>query len=261
MKPDSRRLQIVSILNKTEAGLVTIPDLSRALGVSEMTIRRDLEYLEEHEKVRRITGGAIAYKGITEQPYAERAEQSSHQKAIIGELAARLVQDGQSILLDSGTTTRQIAYQLREKKELTVVTNNIPIAEELGQYSQIQTFLLGGLVKLHELCTVGFSVRQALEAFSVDIAFIGTVGFSLENGITDIDINEVEIKQTMIRVAREVVLVADSKKFNVSALLHVAPLTAAKKIVTDAYLPESAKLAFEAEGIEVITPNQKAQTL
>jgi DeoR family transcriptional regulator, fructose operon transcriptional repressor len=253
MNPESRRQQIVSLLNKAENGLVTIPALSRTLGVSEMTIRRDLEYLEDQEQLHRIYGGAIAYKSVVEQPYIERAGQSSPQKIAIGRIAASLVKDGQSILLDSGTTTRQIAYNLSSRNDLTVVTNNIPISEELGQYAQIKTYLLGGLVKHHELCTVGYSVRQALESFTVDIAFLGTAGFSLQNGITDIDMNEVEIKQTMIRIAREVILVTDSKKFNSTALLRVAPLTAAKKIITDENLPESAIQEIEAFGIEVIT--------
>jgi DeoR/GlpR family transcriptional regulator of sugar metabolism len=254
VNPESRRQQIVTLLNKADQGHATIPDLSRALCVSEMTIRRDLEYLERQEQLRRVYGGAIALKGMVEQPYTERAEQSSPQKISIGKLAASLASDGQSVWLDSGTTTRQVAHNLINKEGLTVVTNNLPIAEELGQIPHIKTFILGGLIKQRELCTVGFSARRALESFTVDIAFLGAAGFSVRNGITDIDINEVEIKQTGIRIANEVILVADSNKFNTTAILRVAPLSAARIIVTDDDLPEHAIREIEAEGIEIITP-------
>jgi DeoR/GlpR family transcriptional regulator of sugar metabolism len=256
MNPKTRREQIVDILNNAYSGVVTISDLSQELGVSEMTIRRDLEYLEENEQLRRIYGGAIAFKGGIEQPYTERAEQSSPQKVAIGKLAASLVKDGQSIMIDTGTTTREVAHNLGDKQDLTVVTNSIPISVELNPYPSIKTFLLGGLVKKAELCTVGYSVRQALEAFTVDVAFIGTAGFSIGNGITDIDINEVEIKQTAMRIAREVILVSDSRKYNTTALLRVAPLKTANKIVTDDDLPDDVIQQIESQGIEVITPGR-----
>jgi DeoR/GlpR family transcriptional regulator of sugar metabolism len=256
MNPETRRKQIVSLLNQAEKGLVTIPDLSVALGVSEMTIRRDLEYLENNDSLHRIPGGAIVVKTVIEQPYSERASHSTPEKIAIGKIAAEMIQDGQRIILDSGTTTRQIAYNLAEKKDLTVVTHNIPIAQELGQYPHIKTFLLGGLVKSRELCTVGYSVRQSLETFAVDLAFLGTAGFSPQKGITDMDLSEVEIKQTIIRITHEVILVADSQKYNTTALLKVAPLGAVKKIITDDSLPEHDIQAIEKEGIEVITPRR-----
>jgi DeoR family transcriptional regulator, fructose operon transcriptional repressor len=257
MNPETRRQQILDLLNQASGGPVTIPDLSRALGVSEMTVRRDLERLEEQEQIRRIYGGALSANRMgVEQALADRAGQASPQKVEIGRMAARLVQDGDTILLDSGTTTRQVARNLGALGSLTVVTNNIPITEELEAYPQIKIILLGGQMKHREKCTIGPIARQALELFRVDTAFLGTAGFSIADGITDIDMAEVEIKQTMIRAARRVILVCDSSKYGTPALIRVAPLSAVHILISDDDLPEDAIREMESLGIEVITPHR-----
>jgi DeoR family transcriptional regulator, fructose operon transcriptional repressor len=258
---ESRRNQILSLLRSAESDVLSIADLSKLLNVSEMTVRRDLDSLEEKSLIKRVPGGAFARRFATvENSLEERAGQHHLQKAAIGRLAVRFIQPGDSILLDAGTTTQQIATLLAEMpggmdaKGVTVITNNLTVALTLSDVPNIKTHLLGGQLKPRERCTVGMNTRQMLANFRVDKCFLSTAGFSLRSGITDIDLAEVEIKQGMIEAAREVTLVADSSKYNVVGLIKVASLSAAARLICDDGLDADAINEMEAEGIEVITP-------
>lgn len=257
MLAEERRLRIVEILRERESGIVSVVELSELLRVSSMTIRRDLEWLEGMALLRRVHGGAVAYQGVAdEKPFVQRHTEFSREKQIVGWAAAELVQDGESIILDAGTTTQQVAKNLAGKKNLTAVTNALPVAEELSKCPQVSTIVLGGMLKQEELCTVGPTVTQELARLSVDKVFLSAAGFTVEKGATDPDLHETEVKQAMIRAAREVILVADSSKWNVTTLAQIAPLKAIHRIVTDSGIPTEAIAAIEAEGVEVITPGR-----
>ena len=257
MLAEERRLRIVELLNERESGIVSVAELSGLLGVSSMTIRRDLDWLEEMSLLRRVHGGAVAYQGMAdEKPFVERHGEFSREKQIIGWTAAQLIHDGEKIILDAGTTTQQVARNLACKQDLAVVTNALPIAEELARCPQVSTIVLGGMLKQKELCNVGPMVTQELARLSVDKVFLSATGFTVEKGVTDPDLQETEVKQAMIRAAREVILVADSSKWGVTTLAQIAPLRAIHKIVTDDSLPVEAIQAIEAEGVEVITPGR-----
>jgi len=255
MLAEERRARILDILNESENGAVYVTELSQAFGVSTMTIRRDLDWLEEMALVKRVHGGAVAYQGLVfEKPFLERGGEFSQEKQAIGRLAAQLVRDGETIILDAGTTTQQVARHLVDKKDLTVVTNALPVAQELARFLQVSTILLGGMLKRKELCTVGPMVTQELSPLAVDRFFLSAAGFTVEKGATDPDLRETEVKQAMIRAAREVVLVADSSKWGVVTFAQIAPWSAIHKLVTDDGLPVEAIQGLEAEGVEVITP-------
>jgi len=155
-------------------------------------------------------------------------------------------------------TTLQLANNLTCKNQLTVITNNIPVANELAQCANILIILLGGIVKHNESCTVGNMVRQSLSLLSADKYFLSATNFSIRMGAMETDMAETEVKQAMLRSANETILVADSSKFDVSALIQVVPLQQIHKIVCDDGLPPDAIRLIEAEGVQVITPSRQS---
>jgi DeoR/GlpR family transcriptional regulator of sugar metabolism len=158
------------------------------------------------------------------------------------------------LLLDAGTTTQQIVRYIASKNRLTVITNNLPIADEMARTSALETILLGGALKHRELCTVGPMVTQALSQLKVDMVFLSIAGFSLQDGLTDQDWREVEVKQAMMRAARKVILVADSSKLGLIHLVKVAPWSAVHAFISDNDLPKDALAEIESTGIQVLTP-------
>jgi DeoR/GlpR family transcriptional regulator of sugar metabolism len=255
MLAELRRLRIAEYVRQHERGIVTVAELSQLLKVSDMTIRRDLAQLERQSVLRKVHGGAVASQPAREdQSFATRSVQADPQKKIIGWLAAQMVDDDDRVILDAGTTTLQIAYNLACKSHLTIITNNIPVAKELSQCTNIVIILLGGIVKHNEICTVGDMVKQSLSLLSADKYFLSATSFSMRMGAMETDMAETEVKQSMLRSARETILVVDSSKFEVTSLIQVAPLRHIHKIITDDRLPVEAIQALEAEGVEVITP-------
>ncbi|NLE44966.1 MAG: DeoR/GlpR transcriptional regulator [Chloroflexi bacterium] len=257
MLAEERRLRIVELINQRRTGVVSVAELSDTFGVSSMTIRRDLDNLEEMALLRRVHGGAAASHAIaTEKPYQERSEESSQEKQSIGWAAAQLIGENDRVLLDAGTTTLQIARNLEGKSGITAVTNALPVASELAHYRQFSTIVLGGMLKDRELCTVGPSVTEQLARLSVDKLFLSAAGFSLARGITDSDLMEVAVKQAMLKAAREVILVVDSSKWNVVNLVQICTLDAVHAVVTDDRIFPEAIEGIEAEGVRVITADR-----
>jgi DeoR/GlpR family transcriptional regulator of sugar metabolism len=254
MPAEARRLLILDQLNKT-GGVISVSDLAGKLQVSEMTIRRDLDWLESRSILTRIRGGAMPYQSDSEKPFDDRLKEYNPQKQSIGWAAAQLIKDGDRIILDAGTTTQQVARHLASRVNLTVITNNIPISTDLASCPNIETILLGGHLKHQEMCTVGPMVKQALSMLSVDKLFLSGAGFSIRQGVTDPDMREVEVKQAMIQAANEVILIADSSKFGLAQLVKICPIRAVQRIVTDDAISPDAVAALEAEGIAVITPD------
>jgi DeoR/GlpR family transcriptional regulator of sugar metabolism len=255
MLAEQRRLRIATYVRQQESGVVTVAELSQMLGVSDMTIRRDLAYLESQAVLRRVHGGAIAYQQEdVEKPFSYRSTQANPQKKVIGWLAAQMVSDHERIILDAGTTTLQVANNLTCKSHITVITNNIPVAKELSQCPNITIVLLGGIVKHIEMCTFGDMVKKSLSLLSADKYFLSVTSFTIRMGAMETDMAETEVKQAMLRSAAETILVADSSKFDVTSLIQVAPLKDITKLITDDGLPVEAIQAIEAQGVEVITP-------
>lgn len=257
MPAEARRLQIIELLGKSDTGSVSVSALARLFDVSEMTIRRDLDWLEERSVLSRVHGGAVLFHKDDERPFIDRLLQSNPQKAVIGRTAAALVKDHERILLDAGTTTQQLARNLVHCSALTLITNNIHIISDMAGYPHIEAIMLGGNLKHQEMCTVGPMVTQALGLLRVDKCFLSIAGFDLQHGLTDQDMREIEVKQAMMRSAREVILVADSSKWGEVKLMRVAALTEVDKLVTDDMLSGEAIASLEAAGIEVITPDRK----
>ena len=248
------------IINKLRAErIVHLSDLSTAIGVSENTIRRDLQRLQDTGILKRTHGGAV----ITEEDHdthssddvdwLARESQSPAEKQRIGREAANLVHDGEAIILDAGTTTMQIARNLREKRNLTVVTNAVNIGLELARNANLTVVLTGGILRELSKSLVGPLVEDFISgSIHVDRLFLSAGGVSTDAGITNANTIEVPIKRAMIRAAREVILVVTHQKIGRRSFTQIAPLEAISTIVTDTSADAGLVASLEARGIKVI---------
>jgi DeoR/GlpR family transcriptional regulator of sugar metabolism len=243
---DQRRTEILQILEKE--GFASHQQLSDALRASESTIRRDLEYLERFGQIRRLRGGA-AYAGESLTNHEERTFQASLEKQAIGRAAAALVESGESILIDGGTTTLEMARHL-VGRSLQVVTNSIPIVNLLGNQPDIELILLGGYVFPKTGVALGPLALRCLEQMHVRRLFMGTGGIT-DRGLFNSNTLLVEAERLMVEAAEEVIVLADSGKFGHAALAHLCELRKVHRIVTDSGLSDEWKLVLTEAGIAV----------
>ncbi|MCJ7738617.1 MAG: DeoR/GlpR family DNA-binding transcription regulator [Anaerolineae bacterium] len=257
MLAEERLVRITEILNQRHTGIVSVAELVTMFGVSGMTIRRDLQRLEEMSLLRRVHGGAVAYRNTPDwAPFVERHGTHGREKQTIGWAASLLVKNGDTVLLDAGTTTPHIAHNLTSQRDVTVVTHALPVAQELLQHPRITIVLLGGVVKQGESYSHGPMMIQDLSQTTVDKLFLSAAGFSVERGATDPDPVETALKQAMSKAAREIILVADSSKWRHDYRNRILPIQAIQKLVVDDGLPGEAFAALESAGVEVITPSR-----
>ena len=253
-----RQSQIVEILQ--QKGRISIPDMCKLFGISDMTARRDLNEMDRLGLLRRIHGGAVANLGRSyEPPYQMRSTKNPAVKADIGAKAAELIYDGDSIALDVGTTTLEIVKGLTGKRNLTIVTNSLPIAnmvvDNLSLEINVRLILTGGVVRPQELSMIGDIPERAYQEFHVDKAFIGIGGISLEDGLTEYNMEDARIKRILFSNAREKIVVADGSKFGVTTFASVAPLHCVDRIVTDASVPLEMIEKIQNAGVDVIVAN------
>jgi DeoR family fructose operon transcriptional repressor len=195
--PYVRRQEVIKILSENKVEDIT--SLSKILGVSEMTIRRDLDKLEKGGDVIRIYGGAkIRTKNVYEPSIGERLMQNIREKKAIGMKAAEFIEDGDVVAFDASTTALEVANNIKNHKELTVITNNIALAIELSENKDITIILLGGIVRKSSLSLVGSWLPKMLKHINIDKFFISSSALSFKEGLTDATIEEVEAKKAII---------------------------------------------------------------
>jgi DeoR family fructose operon transcriptional repressor len=251
MLQEERQRRILERMRSGEA--VKVSDLAAEFGVSESTIRRDLRDLAQSGLLERIHGGALPAEGTLREPsFAEKADLNQAEKIAIARLAASLVQDGESIILDAGTTTLQIARQLRQRRELKVVTNAYHIAAELAGNPGIEVIVTGGVVKGNTLALVGPVAERTLEELNVDRVFLGTNGIDLQRGLTTPTQAEAAVKRRMIEAARQVVVVADHTKVGKVAFATIGPLTSCHLFITDSGTQPAFRKALAERGVQVM---------
>jgi DeoR/GlpR family transcriptional regulator of sugar metabolism len=236
------------ILQAVRAGTAHVAELARTFDVSEMTVRRDLRALARDGKLERVHGGAV--DTVPERPFEEIALRGQEVKNRIGAAAAALVADGQTVMLDIGTTTLQVARHLRGR-DVTVVTTSLAVYDELRNDPDVELVLSGGLVRRNYLSLVGVLAEDSLRQLNVDIAFIGTSGIAEDLSVWDTTMVEVPIKRAMIAAAAEVVLLADAEKFSMPGAVRICGADSLHHIVTDADIPATSRAAIEDAGIEV----------
>ncbi|BAD41283.1 DeoR-family transcriptional regulator [Symbiobacterium thermophilum IAM 14863] len=231
-------------------GQVQVRDLAQQFGVSEMTIRRDLERLAREGHLVRTYGGATAAAGlIGEQPFAAKAVSHIEEKERIARAAADLVQDGDVVLLDAGSTTLAISRCLRGRKGLTVITVDLKIALELCDEPGIEVIVTGGTAMPEIYSLLGPVAEQFLRGLTVNIAFLGSSAVDVDFGLTTPTLSKVPLKRAMIGAAQHAVLVADSSKFNRRATYQICPLSSLSRVITDDGLPPAAAAAIRKGGI------------
>jgi DeoR/GlpR family transcriptional regulator of sugar metabolism len=247
-----RQLAIHALIKEKQT--VKVEDLAKRLDVSRNTIRRDLNMLEKRGILRRTQGGAVLHEvqHYMKQPYEQRSRSNTIEKRVIGKFAAKFVESGTTIILDAGTTTQQIALNLHQVENVTVATNSLEIANTLISHSNLTVILSGGILFENSRSLIGLPAENFFSQIHADQLFLGTRGITLENGLTNPNMYETPIKQKMLEVAREVILVADHDKFGKVALSPFAKLTRVHKIITDAKAPQTMIKKIEALGIEVL---------
>lgn len=234
MTAAKRRAQIVEMV--AARSYLNAAELSDIFGVDSSTIRRDLSLLQKNGQIIRTHGGllpVVEAPGNIDTPFNERLQMNAPAKKAIAQYAAGLVQDGQSLILDNGSTVYALALALKDKKNLKVVTNDIFTAMALGKYPGITVHVAGGLMLNNVYTLVGQETVDKINSLHVDWAFIGSEGVHFASGITNSNTVEIPLKRAMIRAADKTVVLADSAKIGYRALAHVCPLDDVSQIVTE----------------------------
>jgi DeoR family fructose operon transcriptional repressor len=243
---DQRRDEILQLIEKQ--GFVALHELVERLGASESTVRRDLEYLDGIGQVRRTRGGA-AYTGEHLTPFEERGTTALPQKQRIARAVAEEIDPGETVLLDGGTTTLEVARCLANKS-LQVVTNSLPIANLLVNQPNIELILIGGYLYPRTGVALGSLAAAALNELHVSRVIMSAGGIT-EKGLFNSNTLLVECERQMLRAAEEVWVVADSSKFGRSALAHLCPLSAVRRMFADDELAEKWKHVLQDAGVEL----------
>jgi DeoR/GlpR family transcriptional regulator of sugar metabolism len=236
------------ILRAVRSGSAHVGELAESFGVSEMTVRRDLRELASDGRLERVRGGAVS--ATVEPPFEQTVVERYEAKDRIGAAAAALVRDGETVMIDIGTTTLQAAHHLRGSR-ITVVTTSLAVYEELVPDPGIELLLPGGIVRRNYRSLVGVLAEDSLRQLKADVLFLGTSAVDERLAVWDSTMVEVPIKRAMIAAAGRVVLLADAEKFAMKGIVRVCEAGAIDQIVTDDALPASARAAIDDAGIEV----------
>lgn len=249
---EERRQRILAILQAE--GRVLVGSLSKVFGVSQITIRKDLDSLQERGLVRRSHGGALPPSDSTalfDPSVQEKQKLHSQEKKRIAAAAVKMVGDGCCVMLDSGTTTGAIAQALKRLTSLTVITNAINIAGELAD-ADCEVILTGGTLRRNSFSMVGPIAEDVLQEMHADILFLGVDGFDLEIGLTTPNLAEARVNRAMVHSAKKVVVVCDSTKFSRRSLSRIVPVSAVHLVITDSGLPEPIAEALKQQNVEVM---------
>ena len=248
---EERRNRIVDILRNS--GKVTVSELAGIFKVSEVTIRKDLDVLEKEGKLLRTHGGAILpVHSKSEWNFLRKIHQMKEEKKAIAQIAISIIEDDDTIILDSSSTNYHIALEMSKRswKHLTVVTNNVFIAEKLlGSVNEI--IVLGGMIRENSLSLVGPWTLKFLENISVDKAFLGTTGFSIEKGFMTPSIIEADVKKAILNCSSMKIIVTDSTKFMRKAFASFAFPEDIDMVITDSGIPEDVEAYLSEKGVEV----------
>lgn len=238
---------------------IRVTDLVKQFNVSEETIRRDLNQLEEEGLLKKNYGGAV----LTEEfqasapvlPIQKRKEKYYEEKQLIGRAAAGLIEDNQTIILDAGSTTWHAASESTDKKNMKIITNAMNIAEECTKSQSASIYLLGGKLRRNSLSTVGPQAEKELTKYNANYVFLGTSGISLKQGITSSDLYEAEMKKAMVTAGEKIVVLADHSKFANVGLTSFCDFQDVDIIITSDLVANDVIEEVRKKGVEVIAVN------
>ncbi len=247
---EERQDKIIELIKEGKS--VKVEQLCAEFNVSASTIRRDLQKLEELDLIKRTHGGAVANKKGTkfEPSFVDKENEHLQGKEEIAFKALELVEDGDTIFIDAGTTTAQLAKLLNRRSNLTIVTNGTNTMLELVS-TEHQVILTGGIFKKRTLALIGPIAEDNLRQFHIDKAFLGTNGIDLKAGITTPDVVEASVKRVMIEVADEVIVLVDRSKFNETTFVKIVDLADIDKVITDNKLDKEQLIEYQKK-VEMI---------
>ncbi len=232
--------------------VIRVEEASRHLRVSAATVRRDLDQLESLGEVQRVHGGAVSIDTLLEEPlFDDKTALAAKQKHRIARAALKLIKPNHTVYLDGGSTVLELARMIRNRTSITVVTNSLRAAFELATPGP-RLILVGGELRRLSQTMVGPLTRQLLDQLNLDIAFMGTIGLSLEAGLTTTDPAEAYTKELVMTKSREVILLADSSKLGRVSFARAGSLDRVKTLITDDEAEEQIVAELEKKGIEVI---------
>lgn len=252
-----RREHTIALLKKN--GSVQVTDLSKKFGVSTVTIRNDLAALEKQGIATRAYGGAYLQDGdirLHEHSVEDKNQLNKTLKQKIAAAAVTLIEKGDTLILDSGTTTYYIAEALKNAHDLVVMTNGLNIANALFSAEGVEVILTGGKLRRKSMSFYGVEADNILEHYHFNKLFLGVDGFNLEKGITTYNENEARLNRRMCNIADEVIVVTDSSKFGKVSLHKILETARVDKIVTDEGIPKEYLQGLEQLGITVILVKQ-----
>lgn len=244
-----RRQSVMDLLRK-QPGL-RVPEIAQVLGVSEGTVRNDLNALEEDQHLIRVHGGAVLKdaRNSTSSVFGIRHQAHTKEKDLIGWMAAKLINDGDSILLDASTTAYYLALNLKERNRLRVVTNGIELARLLAQNTSNTVILIGGVVNPEGSSVTGLLSEQIIAELRIQKAFVSCSGFSIESGMTEVHIEEAQLKRRAIESARQVFALVDSSKLGIEDLTPFAHPQQITHLFTDTGITEEWKSRLQQEKV------------
>lgn len=246
-----RRSKTIKLLN--EKGQAAVSELSRMLNVSEVTIRKDLQYLEEKNVLIRTHGGAMKKDYLVQDlHFDDKGKKNAEQKRRIGERAAQMVQDGDSLILDAGTTVMQLAKSLHNNRNLNVLTPAINIALELMRNPEIQITVLGGILRPTSAAVVGSYAEMMLRDHFCSKLFLAADGFDPMFGITTTNALEAHLNRLMIDSAQDAILVIDSSKFGRRGLSRICSVDQIDIVITDSGISDNIQKTLDDHNIDVI---------
>ena len=253
MLAEQRRQGILEELERADS--VSVAVLSERFGVSDMTIRRDLDVLSSRNLLRKVHGGAVPVvgKAATEPHFAQKRELNMPEKRAIAREALRLIEPGDTVAFSAGTTTWTVAAELRaDTRDLTFITNSTNIALTLQANGWEQIVLSGGIFRTPSDALVGPYADRILGTLNADVLFLGVHGIDAKAGLTTPNIAEAETNRCLVEAAQKVVLVADSSKLGVVALAKIVPLSKVNVLITDENADAELLRDVEVSGVQVI---------
>jgi len=250
MLNEERRRAILDIINRE--GRVVVKELARRFSTSHVTIRNDLEALHDQGLVQRTHGGALPLQigALLDPSLREKEKLHPVEKQRIAEASTALIKEGESVVLDSGTTATAVARALRRNRNLTVITNAVNIAAELAG-TMIEVILTGGNLRENSFSLVGPLAEETLHRLSADMMFLGVDGFDVRYGLTTPNLLEARVNRVMMGIARRVIVICDSSKFGRRSLSLIAPPSAVHHVITDSGVPKADLRVLKESGIEV----------
>lgn len=251
MLTEERYNAILEQLCRQEA--VRVTDLAARFGVSIETVRRDLKYMEEQKLLRRIHGGAVRTTLPEELSRREEREVKYwEEKLELGETACRLVREGQIVMMDASTTNHAAAIALKKRfHTLTVITNYLPIVNELSAKQGFTLLIPGGIVRQGEQSIVGPMAEENMDSLHADVGFISMSGVSLTGGLTDLGMEEIIIKKKIMKNSAVNYVLVDSSKFERNAMIRIGSLSEVEGIVTDSKLSKEIEKKYQKQGIAI----------